>query len=325
MRNSIVAIALFIFTSFAAASVSVSSPTNGSTVSTSVHVASTSSSSHPITRTIVYVDDKSAYSIASATVNTNLTMSTGGHTMVVQSWDTAGTVLKSTSIQFTVSGTGSTVPSNAKVYANINQMTGWDSCDACAGAGGNGPKTTYSLAQFIASPSLDSKSAQFYLKPSQAYANALWWKQLGANSAVSNFQYDLYFYLKNPAAAQALEFDVNQSINGKKYIFGTECDIKGHHDWDVWDAANARWMQTGIACSAPTAYTWNHLTLEFQRSNGQVKFISVTLNGKKSYFNKAYYPTSTGASELNVAVQLDGNSTSTAYDEWADKVNLSAW
>jgi hypothetical protein len=325
MRSLALAAVVFIFTGLAAASVSVSSPTNGSTVSSSVHVASTSSSSHPITRTIVYVDNKSSYSVASATVNTNLTMASGGHTIVVQSWDSAGTVLKSASIKITVSATSSTVPSNAKVYSSIDQMTGWSSCDSCAGSGGTGPSTTYSLTQFISSPSMDGKSAQFYLKPSQAYANALWWKQLGANSAVSNFQYDLYFYLKTPSAAQALEFDVNQSINGKKYIFGTQCDIKDHHDWDVYDAANHKWVQTGIACSAPTAYTWNHLTLEFQRSNGQVKFISITLNGKKSYFNKAYYPASTSASELNVAVQLDGNGTSTPYNEWADKINLSAW
>lgn len=325
MRISAIAAAVFIFTSLAAASVSVTLPTNGSTVSTSVQVSSTSSSSHPIIQTIVYVDNKSAYSVASGTVNTTLTIASGGHTMVVQSWDSAGTVLKSGNINFTVSATTSTVPSNAKVYANIDQMTGWDSCDSCAGAGGNGPKTTYSLTQMISSPSMDGKSAQFYLKPSQAYADALWWKQLGANAAVSNFQYDLYFYLKNPAAAQALEFDVNQSINGKKYIFGTQCDIKGHHDWDVWSAPAGKWMQTGIACSAPTAYTWNHLTLEFQRANGQVKFISVTLNGKKSYINKVYNPVSTNASELNVAVQLDGNSTSTAYNEWADKITLSAW
>jgi hypothetical protein len=325
MRISALATVVIIFTGLAAASVSVSSPTSGSTVSSSVHVASTSSSTHSITKTIVYVDNNSAYSVASGSVDTYLTIASGGHTIVVQSWDSAGTVLKSAGITFTVSATSSTVPSNAKVYASIDQMTGWSSCDSCAGAGGSGPSTTYSLTQNISSPSMDGKSAQFYLKPSQPYANALWWKQLGANSAVSNFQYDLYFYLKSPSAAQALEFDLNQSLNGKKYIFGTQCDIKDHHDWDVYDAANHKWVQTGVACSAPTAYTWNHLTLEFQRTNGQVKFVAVTLNGKKSYFNKSYYPASSSASELNVAVQLDGNGTSTAYDEWADKINLSAW
>lgn len=323
MRISVLTIVVFVFSTLALATVSVTSPTSGSTVSSSVHVVSSSSSSHPISRTIVYVDNKQSYSVASANVNTYLTISAGTHKMIVQSWDTAGTVLKSPSISFMVSA--SSVPADAKKYLKIEEMTGWESCDACAGASGTGPKAVYTLTQFISSPALDGKSAQYYLKGSQPYSNALWWKQLGANSAVSNFQYDLYFYLKNPNAAQALEFDVNQSINGKKYIFGTQCDIKHHHDWDVWDAADHKWMQTGIACSEPSAYKWNHLVLEFQRVNGQQKFIAVTLNGKKSYINKIYIPSSSSSSELNVALQLDGNGSNTPYSMWADEVTLSAW
>ena len=85
-------------------------------------------------------------------------------------------------------------------------------------------------------------------------SNALWWKQLGANSAVSNFQYDLYFYLKNPSAAQALEFDVNQSLNGYKYIFGTECNLRGTYAgyWRVYDSVT-HWQNTGVACTGITA------------------------------------------------------------------------
>ena len=324
MRSLISAITLFALTGLATASVTVSSPTNGSTLSTSVHVASTSSSSHPITKTIVYVDNQQAYSTSSATVSTDITVSTGSHKMVVQSWDSAGTVLKSPSIDFTASGSSS-IPANATKYLSIDQMTGWQSCDKCAGKGGNGPTAVYSITQNLSSPAMDGKSAKLYLQPSTAYANALWWKQLGANANVSHFQYDMYFYLKNPSAAQSLEFDLNQSVGGKKYIFGTQCDIKNHHDWDIYDAYHHQWMQTGIACTVPQAYTWSHLILEFQRVNGQVKFIAVTLNGKKSYFNKSYNPASSGVSELNVAVQLDGNGQAASYSEYIDKVNMYAW
>ncbi len=324
MRISFIGTLLFtLTTAYAAATVSVSSPTNGSTVSSSVHVASSSSSSHAITRTIVYLDNQDTYSVASATVNTNITVSSGKHTIVVQSWDTAGTVVKSAGISFTVSG--SSAPSSSKSYSNINQMSGWDGCDKCAGSSGDGPSATYKMTQNVSSPSLDGKSAEFYLKGSKPYSNALWWKQLGANPSASNFEYDLYFYLKDPSAAQALEFDVNQSLDGKKYIFGTECDIKDHHDWDVYNAAAHKWTETGIACTMPKAYAWNHLTLEFQRSNGQLKFISVTLNGKKSYINKTYGPASSGSSELNVAIQIDGDGSNTAYSEWSDKVALNVW
>ncbi|ABF39972.1 hypothetical protein Acid345_0969 [Candidatus Koribacter versatilis Ellin345] len=323
MRSLIVGLFVFALTGLASATVSVFSPTNGSTVSTSVHVTSTSSSSHAITKTIVYIDNNQAYTNSSSTVSTYVTVAAGAHTMVVQSWDSVGTVLKSSAIAFTANA--SVVPANAAKYLNIDQMSGWESCDKCAGAGGNGPTAYHSLTQGVLSPVLNGKSTQLYLQPSTAYANALWWKQLGANSSVSNFSYDLYFYMKNPSASQALEFDLNQSINGKKYIFGTQCDIKNHHDWDIYDAYNHKWMQTGIACSVPQAYTWNHLILEFQRVNGQMKFISVTLNGKKSYFNKSYNPTTSSVTELNIAVQLDGDGSATPYNQWIDNVNMYAW
>lgn len=324
MRSFQVSALVVCLSAWAAAGVTVSSPTSGSTVSTSVSVKSSSTSSSSITRTIVYIDNQSAYSVASGTVSATVSVSSGSHKMVVQSWDSAGNVLKSGTITFTASSS-SGIPSNATHYSNINQMTGWESCDTCAGWGGSGPTATHTMTQNLSSPSLDGKSAQFYLKGSTPYVAALWWKQLGANSAVSNFSYDLYFYLKTPSAAQALEFDVNQSLNGQKYIFGTQCDIKGNHDWDVYDAAAHKWMQTGIACSAPAAYTWNHLTLEFQRANGMVKFVAVTLNGKKSYINKSYSPASSSAKELNVAVQLDADGTYTPFSEWTDKINLTAW
>jgi hypothetical protein len=325
MRIHAIGPAVLLFTSLAMATVTVTSPTNGSTVSAPVQVTSTSSSSHGIVQTIVYVDNKDAYKTSTGTVNTSLTLATGSHTMVVQSWDSSGVVLKSSAITFNVATSTSGVPTNAKKYTTIEQMTGWQSCDTCAGAGGSGPTAVVSMTQNVTSPSLDSKSAQFYLKGSQPYSGGLWWKQLGANSAVSSFQYDLYFYLKNPSAAQALEFDVNQSINGKKYIFGTECDVKDHHAWNIYDAANHKWMGTGIACTTPIAYAWNHLTLEFQRVNGQMKFVAVTLNGKKSYFNRSYYAAPSGVSELNVAVQIDTDGNNTAYSEWVDKITLSAW
>jgi hypothetical protein len=322
MRFSLVALVVCAVASLASASVTISSPTNGSSVSTSVHVASKSSSSSSITTTKVYVDGTSKYSVSSATVSTYLTLSSGSHKLTVQSWDSSGNVIKS-SVDITVSS--SSIPSTATKYRNIDQMTGWKSCDACAGASGSGPSAVVTLTQNLSSPSLDGKSAKFYLQGSTSYSNGLWWRQLGANDAVSHFVYDLYFYLKNPSAAQALEFDVNQGLNSKKYIFGTECDIKNNHVWKIYDAYNHKWMLTSIACSAPSAYAWNHLTLEFQRYNGHVKFVSITMNGKKSYLNKSYSPESSSSKELNVAVQIDGDKNNTAYSEYADKINLTAW
>ena len=73
------------------------------------------------------------------------------------------------------------------------------------------------------------------------------------------------------------------------------------------------------------AYTWNHLTLEVQRINGQAKFIAITLNGNKHYVNRAFNPQGSSVSEINVAFQMDGNSSMTDYSTWLDKVKLTYW
>lgn len=211
-----------------------------------------------------------------------------------------------------------------KTYSSL-QKTKWSSCTTCAGAGGSGPSASYSQVLYISSPSLSGSASKFSIGGSKSYANALWWKQVGANSTAHNFKYDLYFYLKNPTASQALEFDVNQSVGGHKYIFGTQCNIKGTHTWEVYSVAT-HWKSTGIPCSAPSAYRWHHLTWQFQRTSGsQVKFVSVTLDGATHYVNRTYAPKSSGVSELNAAFQMDGNKTMTDYQVWLDKVTLTAW
>jgi len=128
-----------------------------------------------------------------------------------------------------------------------------------------------------------------------------------------------------PSAAQALEFDMNQSVNSRKFIFGTECNIKNGSQWDVWDTAGGHWVHTGIGCSQPPSYTWNHLVLEFQRSGNQTSFVSVTLNGRKSYINRNFNTYGVNASELNAAVQLDGDHNQQNYSMWVDKMQVTAW
>lgn len=204
-------------------------------------------------------------------------------------------------------------------------MTGWASCTTCAGANGSGPSATYKMTQNILSPSLDSKSAQFDISGTTAYSNALWWKQLGGNNTIRNFKYDVYFYLTNPQFPQALEFDVNQSDNVHKFIFGTQCDIKGLGMWEVWGNAAGNWQSTGIPCSAPAALTWHHLTWEFQRTDTNVIFVGLTYDGVTHYVNKSYPARTHTGSEINVAFQMDLDGKMDAFSTWLDKVSLTYW
>ncbi|HEY0565766.1 MAG TPA: hypothetical protein VGC88_09290 [Terriglobales bacterium] len=179
------------------------------------------------------------------------------------------------------------------------------------------------MSQHLSAPSMDGSAAKFSVGKSTPYAAALWWKQLGAHPTASHFIYDLYYYTTTPGAAQALEFDANQSFGGHKYIFGTECSI-GRKEWDVYDATK-HWVHTGVGCTPPAAYKWHHLTWEFQRVSGKVKYISVTLDGKKSYLNRVYSPKTGSAKELNVAFQMDENGSGTGYSVSVDKISFKYW
>ncbi len=312
------------------ASVTISSPAPGSTDASPVHFVAYGSMSGTITAMQIYDNGSMVYQVSGSSINTYLSMASGSHNIVIKVWNSAG---QNTSAAETinVSGTTSTSTSSTSTttsgttYSNIDQMSGWTSCGTCAGAGGNGSVVPFSMSEYQSSPSMDGASAAFWIGSGTPYSDALWWKQLGANSGASHFTYDLYFYYTSASSPQALEFDVNQSVGGYKYIFGTQCAIRGDGTWDVWDNINARWASTGVACTVPPTYTWNHLTWQLERVNGQLHFISVTLNGVTHYINRYYSPRSSSASELNVAFQMDGNYAGVSYKVWLDKVTLKAW
>lgn len=317
-------------TTTATSGVTISSPTSGSSVGSPVHVVASASSSHPISAMQIYVDNVSVYKTSGGNIDTSVPMSAATHNVVVQAWDTAGTVLKQ-GITVTVTQTSTGLPSppsTAVTQANIDQMTGWQSCTACAGAAGAGPTSIISMVENIVSPSLDGKSARFSITPGASYADALWWKQLGAVNTATNLKYDLYFYLTQPQNAQALEFDNNQANGKMRFIFGTECNIKtgstvGH--WDVWGNADGNWLSTGIGCSAPAAFTWHHLTWEFKRTATQVIYVGFTYDGVTHYVNRTYNARASSVNELNVAFQMDGDKAMDAYSTWLDKISLTYW
>lgn len=142
---------------------------------------------------------------------------------------------------------------------------------------------------------------------------------------IHNFTYDVYFYVQDPAISQALEFDINQFVNGQSFIWGHECRIAGGNEWDIWDDPTQHWLPTGIACN-PIANAWNHLTLQVERtSDNQLLFKSITLNGETSNINIYEQPTSTSWYGITVNYQQDGNYAQAPYSVWLDNLTFTYW
>ncbi len=89
-------------------SVTICSPTNGTTVSSPVTVDAGTTSSTAVSYMQIYVDGVKVYQVSGGSLHTSLSMATGSHRLTVQAKNSAGTIFKST-VNITV-GNGSSGP-----------------------------------------------------------------------------------------------------------------------------------------------------------------------------------------------------------------------
>lgn len=313
---------LILATACIAGTITVTSPTSGTTSTSPVHFVASASSAYKVSSIMIYVDNKAVYTVYSGSLNTYVPIGSGSHSVVLKSWDITG-AMTTKSLSLTVS-TSTTSSTSSPAFYNIDEMSGWQVCTACAGVVGVDDAPS-SFTQYQGSPSMDSKSMKFWLGGTTPYRNALWYKGLGANSA-RHFTFDLYFYITNPNYSEALEFDLNQYIGGRKYIFAHQCSPKWSKTWDTWNQSTGHWESTGIACPVFPAYKWNHVVIEVERTlTNQLHYISITYNGVKHYVNRYRSSTANSWNGVSVDFQMDGDSAQHDYSTWLDKVKLSSW
>jgi len=181
------------------------------------------------------------------------------------------------------------------------------------------------LTQGVASPSKSGSSAEFQLlSGTQPFGAALWFKFLGSFPSATHFVFDLWFFIDDPSASQAIEFNVAQAANGNRYNFYTQCLLAGQNVWRVWDPAAGGWKASSAGCAQPAANTWNHLTWEFERdSSGNVIFIAVTVNGNRQVVNMSMTHSGDSTSGLDASFQPDATNSATPYSVWLDKISVT--
>ena len=237
---------------------------------------------------------------------------------------------------------------NAVVLSDLHQRGGWtgyallrsDNYSICQLCLPGGPKATWNMVKDVASPSFGGSSTQFDIGGNEPFTDILWNNHLIGDfssqglpdnkrtlaPSLHNFVYDVYFYAANLPVSQAVEFDINQFVNDKSFIWGHECRLAGGHEWDTWDNAKELWVPSGIACN-PVNNAWNHVVIEVQRtSDDRLLFQSITLNGQKSVVNRYDDPTPRkGWYGVTINYQQDGNRDQAPYSIWLDKFNFSYW
>jgi hypothetical protein len=307
---------------------SVSSPSSGATVNSPAHVVASASSSNPILAMRVYVDGLAVYFTFDKSIDTLIWMASGLHALEITAIDRKGFVSASI-MQVTVAAQSSFTVSD------IQALPGWQACSAvfppeaprhgqiCAAGLGT---ALVSMTPGQGTPSLDGNSTKFSIAGPTGYSNELWFNPVGGGSNVTHFVYDLWFLIDKPAAAQALEFDVNQTFGGQRWTWGTECNFNGSGKWDIWDSLHETWVPTFVDCKPFPANTWIHLIWNFERVNGQAHYISLTVNDQVFTIDQFFNPQQNWTlEEIDAAFQMDGNFMQEPYNVWLDKVNLQVF
>lgn len=331
----------------AGGSVNVTAPANNATVASSVQfvaTAATSCKSGVAAMGIYPSPGVLAYKVNGSSLNTVLSLSAGTYHAVVQEWDNCGGAA-TTPITITVGsspGPGTAITQ----FVNLHQKGGWtgyallppvyDICPTCTPGG---PQTTWSMTQGVSSPALTGNSARMDIGGQTLYSDVLWNNHLVGDFSsqglpdtnrsivpnIHNFTYDVYFYVSDASVSQALEFDINQFVNGQSFIWGHECRIAGGNEWDIWDNPGQKWHATGVPCN-PVSNSWNHLVIQAARtSDNHLLFKSISLNGQTANLNYYESPTPTNWYGITINYQQDGNYKQQPYSVWLDKLTFSYW
>jgi hypothetical protein len=323
--------------------VTVSKPsTSTASVGSPVNVVASASSSRAITAWYIYSDGKAVWHTTSdvKSINATFSLSSGTHQMTIRAWDSSGatgTQYMTFKVGTATSGTSGTAdtsgvpqpPSGAKVISGIENKSGWGHCTKCAAnpADPDPPLASWSFHQFQNTPSMDGSSLKMGIYGSDPYANVLHWIKFGNQNSYKNFIWEFYVYGSEASLkAQNLEFDLFQAVNGRKYMFGSQCNYK-KGIWQAWNHIN-KWVDLPtVPCKKFAPGKWTRVVWYMKRTwDRKMHYVSLTI-GDTTYKVNSYQPTydSSWGDTFGVQYQQDMDKYATDYTIWVDKVKVSMW
>jgi hypothetical protein len=224
---------------------------------------------------------------------------------------------------------GATTPSSATVIADIDDINKWLTCGACGNAGGTGVIAAYSDTVGIASPSEDGAAIQFSIAATSPFTNGYFFQEhdpIHTQFAQLTYEFDLFIPSGFENSPQAIEFELQQQLNGWIYNFSWQADY-GSNTWRIFNYGAKHWDSTGIALQHFTPGTWHHIVAEYHNdaSTHSVFHDALTIDGVRTPVNIRHDAFSSGNSsdEFTNAVQLDSNNVPSPFSIFVDKMKIT--
>ncbi|WP_158749440.1 hypothetical protein [Acidobacterium sp. S8] len=318
------------------ASVTVSSPANGSEVSSPFTLSATAPtcSAQRVAAIGYSIDNSSETTIVyDIVVQAPVTSASGSHTLHVKAWGNRGAVCV-TDIALNIAGHASApvIPSNAISVSGIQTLSNWTGAHDSATGGG------WSLGDtgMTNTPSQSGHSRQF----TTAFTNHSghrYYATFGDDTDSKNFLYDAWIYLGSSSNQIGnLEMDMNQVMpNGETVIFGFQCD--GYTS--TWDYTvnkgtpshpSDHWIHSQASCNVRswTPNTWHHVQISYSRDDsGNVTYQAVWLDNIRQDIN-ATAPSAFAlgwAPTLLTNFQVDGLGEQGAPVVYLDNLTVYRW
>jgi|GEM_PF-7051560 len=314
----------------AAGTITLLSPTNGTTVSSPVAIKAAYSGA-TASYMKVWVDgvaDTDTLVTNSNTLNASIPMMNGTHRIVIEAGNAAGVVTKTAPISITVAAV------NYTVLSELQAKTGWMTCGNCANTGATGVNATQ-IMKVVPSPSLSGSSAEFSISTgNNPWVDGYWW--LVHRDVASTpqgpvkyieYSFDLYIPSTEASKVHGIEFEVQQGLAplGKVYNFAW-----GHYNnddrWYTFDYVNRKWDLTNLPAMSFTSNVWHHIDAVFHvdPTTGMGIRDSLSVDGNVAHLNLAYPPklSTVASTYLNNAFQLDTDKFGDAFHVFVDNMTV---
>jgi hypothetical protein len=325
----------------ALAGTTISSPVNGSSVSSPFNLTmyADTCSSRPVIVVGYSLDNSpNTPAFAGQTMNGPVTSGTGWHTVHVKVWNDWGQVCVS-DVSINVGGVAggggggtSIVPSNAVSVGDIQTLGDWTAIHD-----GGTPGSSSGWMGLTGSPSI-SGNARVFATSFWNFGGERYAAHIGDDQTAQNFLYDAYVYIGGSADGLAnLEFDLNQTMpNGETVIMGFQCDgWTGTWDYTVNGGSpqspRDTWLHSYAGCNPHSwgVNQWHHVQISYSHNeSGWVTYKSVWLDGKEQdLYITAFSGFALGwGPSLLTNFQVDGSSSgSTSATVYIDKMTIYRW